>query len=148
MEPVEQRRLLVADNDPVIRGTLVELLTAEGYQVAAAADGPAVLAAVEQQPPDLLLLDVRMPGASGMEVLAKLPAGDERPDVIIITAFGIATEAIKVIQAGAYGYSAKPFNLDEALRQAARLLDLEPAALRERLDALGLAPATADELGG
>jgi two-component system, NtrC family, response regulator AtoC len=113
-------RVLVADDDLTIREVLTALLEGEGYQVEEAGDGGSVLAAVEQNPPDLILLDVRMPAATGMDVLKRMPAGPNRPGVIMMTAFTTANEAIKAIQAGAYDYIAKPFNLDEVVLKVNR----------------------------
>jgi two-component system response regulator AtoC len=135
MQSNDQRRLLVADDDDAIRETLVELLSDEGYAVEQAGDGRAVLARLQAAPPpDLVLLDVRMPGASGLEVLAALPAGPERPGVILMTAFSTANEAIRAIQAGAYDYIAKPFHLDEVRLKVARWF--ERRALEQHLSVL------------
>jgi two-component system response regulator AtoC len=113
-------RLLVGDDDATIREVLVTLLEGEGYSVAQAGDGSAVLAALASSPPDLILLDVRMPGATGLEVLRQLPDGPDRPGVIMMTAYSTANEAIKAIQAGAFDYIAKPFNLDEVVLKVGR----------------------------
>ena len=82
----------------------------------------------------LILLDVRMPGATGMDVLQRLPKGDDRPGVIMMTAYSTANEAIRAIQAGAYDYIAKPFNLDEVALKVARFF--EQRALERQLTAM------------
>jgi two-component system response regulator AtoC len=115
---------LIADDDADIRQMLGLFLTTEGYDVDHAWDGTTVLRSLAVAPPDAILLDVRMPGASGLEVLRQLPAGPDRPGIIMMTAYSTANEAIKAIQAGAYDYIAKPFNLDEVLRTLNGWFDL------------------------
>ena len=128
-ETNQTRRLLVADDDAAVREVLVQLLQDEGYAVKQAADGTAVLAALEKNEADLLLLDVRMPGASGMDVLKRLPAEGDRPGIIIMTAFSTANMAIQAIQAGAYDYITKPFdNLDEVLLTINRFFERQELA--------------------
>jgi len=131
--------VLVADDDRTIRRNLVGLLQSEGYQTLEAPDGDAALAAIEAKLPDAVLLDLKMPGRDGLEVLAELgPALAELP-VIVVTAFGGSAAAIEAMRRGAYDYLSKPFDLDEvlltlkrALRQ--RALTFEVKALRARTD--------------
>ena len=124
------RRVLVADDDATIRQALVELLEDEGYQVEQAADGTAVLTAVQQSTTDLVLLDVRMPGATGIEVLKQVSGGGNghHPGIIIMTAYSTANLAIQAIQAGAYDYITKPFNLDEVLLTVGRWFEVQELA--------------------
>src|SRR5207245_3610408 len=96
----------------------------------------------EADVPDLIFLDVRMPGLDGLAVLGRLRAG--RPDalVIVMTAHGTMETAIQAMQRGAYDYLAKPFDLDEVLLLAeraltARRLTQEVAELRTGLPAAG-----------
>ena len=129
--------VLVADDDRTIRQNLIKLLRAEGYLPLEAADGHEALARIAADAPDAVLLDLKMPGRDGLEVLAVLgPALAELP-VIVITAFGGSTAAIEAMRRGAYDYLTKPFDLDEvlltlrrALRQ--RALSLEVKQLRAR----------------
>jgi two-component system response regulator AtoC len=116
--------VLVADDDPAIRATLVGLLSDEGYRVVEAADAAAVLAQVNgSEPPALVLLDVRMPGAKDLDLLRQLLDRKDPPGVIMMTAFSTANLAIRAIQAGAYDYIAKPFHLDEVALTAARFFE-------------------------
>jgi len=129
--------VLVADDDRTIRRNLVLLLRSEGYEALEAADGGEALARVRADGPDAVLLDLKMPGRDGLEVLAELgPALADLP-VIVITAFGGSAAAIEAMRRGAYDYLTKPFDLDEvlltlkrALRQ--RALAAEVKALRAR----------------
>ena len=131
--------VLVADDDRTIRRNLILLLRSEGYQALEAADGDEALARIAADAPDAVLLDLKMPGRDGLDVLKELgPALADLP-VIVITALGGSTAAIEAMRRGAYDYLTKPFDLDEvlltlnrALRQ--RALAFEVKALRARAD--------------
>ena len=133
-------KILVADDDRTIRRNLVLLLRSEGYQTLEAADGDEALARIKSDAPDAVLLDLKMPGRDGLEVLADLgPALADLP-VIVVTALGGSAAAIEAMRRGAYDYLTKPFDLDEvlltlkrALKQ--RALAREVKALRERAGA-------------
>jgi two-component system response regulator AtoC len=115
LDPVQPRRVLIADDDAAMRRALTMVLESEGYLVEEAADGAVVLAALTRSQPDLILLDVRMPGATGLDVLKRIFATSSRPGIIMMTAYSTANMAIQAIQAGAYDFIAKPFSLDEVL---------------------------------
>ena len=127
--------VLVADDDRTIRRNLIRLLQSEGYQAFEASDGDEALSLIRARSPDAVLLDLKMPGRDGLEVLAALgPALADLP-VIVVTAFGGSAAAIEAMRRGAYDYLSKPFDLDEvlltlkrALRQ--RALAFEVRALR------------------
>ena len=129
--------VLVADDDRTIRRNLVRLLQSEGYQALEGADGDEALASIQADNPDAVLLDLKMPGRDGLDVLGELgPALADLP-VIVVTAFGGSAAAIEAMRRGAYDYLSKPFDLDEvvltlkrALRQ--RALAFEVKALRAR----------------
>jgi two-component system response regulator AtoC len=129
--------VLVADDDRTIRRNLVRLLESEGYRALEAPDGDAALASIRSDKPDAVLLDLKMPGRDGLEVLGELgPELAELP-VIVVTAFGGSSPAIEAMRRGAYDYLTKPFDLDEvlltlkrALKQ--RALTFEIKALRSR----------------
>ena len=141
--------ILVADDDRTIRRNLVLLLEAEGYRTLEAADGDEALALIRAENPDAVLLDLKMPGRDGLDVLAELgPALADLP-VIVVTAFGGSAAAIEAMRRGAYDYLTKPFDLDEvlltlkrALRQ--RALAAEVRALREARAAAGESEAEGD----
>ncbi|SIN98108.1 two-component system, NtrC family, response regulator AtoC [Singulisphaera sp. GP187] len=130
-------KVLVVDDDRTIRRNLVRLLQSEGYQALEAANGDEALACIRAEDPDAVLLDLKMPGRDGLEVLGELgPALADLP-VIVVTAFGGSAAAIEAMRRGAYDYLSKPFDLDEvlltlkrALRQ--RALAFEVRALRAR----------------
>jgi two-component system response regulator AtoC len=127
--------VLVADDDRTIRRNLVLLLQSEGFRTLEAADGNEALAKIRAREPAAVLLDLKMPGRDGLEVLAELgPALVDLP-VIVVTAYGGSAAAIEAMRRGAYDYLTKPFDLDEvhltlkrALQQ--RALAFEVRALR------------------
>jgi len=135
----EHALILVADDDRTIRRNLVRLLQAEGYTTHEAADGVEALDSIRNDPPAAVLLDLKMPGRDGLEVLRELgPMLGELP-VIAITAFGGSAAAIEAMRQGAYDYLSKPFDLDEVLltlRRALhqRRLAAEVRSLRQELE--------------
>jgi two-component system response regulator AtoC len=114
--------VLVAADDRTIRRNLVRLLQAEGYHALEAADGEQALTSIRSENPDAVLLDLKMPGRDGLEVLGALgPALADLP-VIVVTAFGGSAVAIEAMRRGAYDYLTKPFDLDEVLLTLKRAL--------------------------
>ena len=115
--------ILVADDDPVARDLLAEVLAKEGYQVLAAGDGTEALELARGAPIDLALIDLRMPELDGLAVLRGLQG--VRPDVpvIILTAFATIETAMEAIRAGAYDYLSKPFQLELIRLRARRALE-------------------------
>ncbi|GIV98287.1 MAG: acetoacetate metabolism regulatory protein AtoC [Herpetosiphonaceae bacterium] len=147
----DQRRILVADDDEGISTLLHDLLTEEGYTVEVAHSGGEVFNRLQGNNFDLLLLDVRMPGSDGLAILEQLrKAGDDIP-VIMITAHGTSSTAIRAMQIGAYDYLLKPFEVEEvvllvqrvfehqALASKVRDLEQRPFDPRERI--IGSSPA-------
>ena len=131
-------RILVADDEDGVRWVLEKGLREAGYEVTSVKDGESALRHAEADVPDLIFLDVRMPGLDGLAVLGRLRAA--RPDalVIVMTAHGTMETAIQAMQRGAYDYLAKPFDVDEVLLLAeraltARRLTQEVAELRTGL---------------
>ena len=116
------KRILIADDDPVVRALLRNLLSAEGYTVAEAKSGNEVLQALTDDI-DLVLMDVRMPGLGGMEVLQRLKEQGREVGVLIMTAYGSSNLAIRAIQLGAYDYITKPFELEDVLLTVSRYFE-------------------------
>ena len=130
-------KVLVADDDRTIRRNLVKLLESEGFTALEAADGDRALESIRVHAPDAVLLDLKMPGRDGLEVLNELGSALADLPVIVVTAFGGSSAAIEAMRRGAYDYLSKPFDLDEllltlkrALKQ--RALAFEVKALRAR----------------
>jgi two-component system response regulator AtoC len=120
-------RILIVDDDEALRESLALVLSAEEYEVLAAADGPAALALLERGPVDVVLCDLRMPGVDGLELLPQLSRRLPGATLILMSAHGGPDLAIEAMQSGAYDYLAKPFSPSEAL------LTIRKARERERL---------------
>jgi DNA-binding response OmpR family regulator len=102
-------RILVVDDDHMIHDLLHATLSFGGHEIAVAEDGEAALAALSPNPPDVIVLDLDLPGESGSEILARLRARGTRAPVIVLTASGRGREA-SLRSAGATGYVTKPFS--------------------------------------
>jgi len=132
-------RILVVDDDTPTRTMLRRLLTTEGYAVDEASDGPTALQKVAARAPDLLLLDVMMPGQDGLDVLAELRRTSDVP-VILLTAKGDEADRVLGFRFGADDYVVKPFSTAElASRIAAVLRRTGVAQPSTQLDFDGLA---------
>jgi DNA-binding NtrC family response regulator len=121
--------ILVIDDEMEIREGLELLLSSEGYQVASAETGGAGLAALEEKPFDLLLLDVSLPDKNGIEVLKEIRRRDPYLSIILITAYGSIDMARAAFKSGAQDYITKPWTNDELLAQVAQAV--ESSRLRE-----------------
>ena len=108
-------KILLVDDETAILDTLEILFRGEGYDVAVADSGPKALAALEDERPDIVLTDIRMPGATGLEVLAQARAVDPEIAVILMTAQASLQSAVRAVNEGAYYYLQKPFANDELL---------------------------------
>ena len=133
------KRVLIADDEKNMRWVLGESLAAEGYEVIEASDGKEALAAIDEQHPDLMVLDHKMPSPDGMEVLRRLRAKGETFPVIMLTAHGNVETAVEAMKAGATEYLTKPFDLEElklSIDKAIRISELsaEVERLRDELD--------------
>jgi two-component system response regulator MprA len=123
--------VLVVDDDVSIRRMLERTLAAEGYRVEAAADGGAALAAVERSMPDLLVLDVAMPGVDGLTVCRRLRKAGVAAPILLLTARDAVGDRVAGLDAGADDYLVKPFATEELLARARALLrrGLEPGEI-------------------
>jgi DNA-binding NtrC family response regulator len=126
----ENDRILVADDDAVIREGLRRILTAEGYDVETVSNGRAALERLEQQRFKLLVTDLKMPGMSGLEVLQSLRACQPELPVVLITGYAAIDNAVEAMKNGATDYLSKPFSNDEivskvknAMKSRAVLID-------------------------
>jgi DNA-binding NtrC family response regulator len=110
---VRKHKILVVDDEQLIRWSLEQNLKKQGYEVMTAGSGEDALRLLREETPDLMLLDIQLPGISGMEVLEKVKEMEEEIIVIMVTALGVLETAVKAMRIGAYDYINKPFNLDE-----------------------------------
>ncbi|MCO5219353.1 MAG: sigma-54 dependent transcriptional regulator [Thermomicrobiales bacterium] len=113
--------ILIADDDASMREMLREFLADEGYETIEVETGSAVESAISEQNPALVLMDIRLPDKSGLDVLKELK-GPQKP-VIVMTAFGGSGVAIEAMRLGAYDYITKPFDLDDVSQVLKRYFD-------------------------
>jgi DNA-binding NtrC family response regulator len=121
-------KILVVDDETAILETLEILFRGEGWEVAVADSGPRALAALVAEKPDIVLTDIRMPGAGGLEVLSEARAVDPEMPVILMTAQASLQTAVRAVNEGAYYYLQKPFANDELIaicRRAAEARELK-----------------------
>ncbi|GLW67930.1 DNA-binding response regulator [Kitasatospora phosalacinea] len=119
-------RVLVVDDDAAIRRSLERGLRLSGFRVAVAADGAQALAALAAEPPDVLVLDVGMPGLSGTEVCRTLRARADDTPVLMLSALDELADRVAGLQAGADDYLVKPFALEELVLRLHALLRRRP----------------------
>lgn len=120
-------RILLIDDEPLITESLSYSLQREGYEVEAVADGYLALPAIEAYQPDLIVLDIMLPGMSGIEICQKLRAQSSTP-VIMLTARGDELDRVLGLEIGADDYLSKPFSFRELLariRATLRRVDLD-----------------------
>ncbi len=117
-------RILIVDDEKLVRWALREDFQKRGYEVDEAEDGAEALTKIEAEPYQLILLDIRLPGENGIEVLRKAKQIDPDLIVIMMTAYGDIETAVEAMKAGANDYVSKPFNLDELQTRAERAIEI------------------------
>ena len=115
-------RVLVVDDDRAIRESLERVLRLEGYEPDVAADGAAALSAIREHQPDVVVLDLMMPGVDGLTVARVLRAEKNKVPILMLTARTETSDRVAGLDAGADDYLAKPFDLDELLARLRALL--------------------------
>jgi len=147
---MESEKVLIVDDEPAIRSALRMVLEYEGYSVAEAKDGLTALAAAAKELPDIVLLDIKMPGMDGMEVLEELRRRDPRLPVIMLSGHGTISTAVAAVKLGATDFLEKPPEQDRILltiRNALQRSRLQQEVqtlrdeLRERAAMIGDSPA-------
>jgi DNA-binding response OmpR family regulator len=133
------KRILVADDDRIVREWLTGILRAERFLVSTAADGAATLKRLRSGRFDLVLLDIRMPRMSGLDVLAALRRKRNAPKVIVITSDDSPATVLAAIRENAHQYIAKPIN-----REALMALIRQTLGKRARIQAIGVISARPD----
>jgi DNA-binding NtrC family response regulator len=116
-------RILVTDDEEDVRWMIVTLLRRHGLEPVEAEGGRAALKRVAREPLDAMLLDVRMPGCDGMEVLQEVRKLDPGLPVILVTAHGTITSAVEAVKMGAYDYVTKPFDNDDLVLKLCRAVE-------------------------
>jgi len=132
-------RILIIDDEPAIRDAMRMVLEYEGYECLMAGSGPEGMAVVEKEHPDLVFLDIKMPGLDGLEVLSRLRGLYEALPVVIISAHGTTSAALEAGRLGAFRFIEKPLSKDyvlDAIREGLELgtLRRENRTLRSALE--------------
>ncbi len=147
METMDRRRVLVVDDDPNVLRVMKRGLVYAGYQVDEADSGESALVSARDRPPDLVVLDVMLPGLDGLEVCRRLRADSSQLPILLLTARDRVPDRVAGLDAGADDYLVKPFAFDELLARVRALLRrTKPAAEGEvyRYADLTIDPATRD----
>ena len=131
-------KVLLAEDELLIAETLGDSLEEAGFQVLKAVDTDSALATLRDQDPDVVLTDIRMPGAGGMEILRASVESDKQRPVIVMTGFATVDNAVEAMRLGAINYIQKPFSNDAVVQMVrgsskVRALEAENKSLREQL---------------
>ncbi|ALP36634.1 two-component system response regulator [Paenibacillus sp. IHB B 3084] len=110
---MEKKKVLIVDDQNGIRILLMEVFGSEGYETFQAANGKIALEIVEKEPPDLVLLDMKIPGMDGLEILKHLKTMNPDIKVIMMTAYGELDMIKEATELGALMHFTKPFDIDE-----------------------------------
>jgi Nif-specific regulatory protein len=130
----ETIRILIVDDEKGSRETLGDILREEGYAVTVAGDADQALEQVEAGSFDIALLDIRLPGMDGVELLGRIRRMSPGTSVIMITAYATVENSIEALNLGAWSYLTKPLNIDEVKIQIRRVIDrMRLAGERDRL---------------
>jgi two-component system OmpR family response regulator len=121
-------KILVADDDRTTRFAISSMLKKAGYSVTSVKDGAEALRQIQRINFDLAFLDIWMPGLTGLEVLARVRAGETRPKIIIMTSDGTPQSVLQAVKEQAYEYLSKPFLPKEAVEVAQRALEQNAVA--------------------
>lgn len=132
-------KILIVDDNEVMRFTLTELLEESGFESNAVGDGIAALEEVKNNFYDLVILDLRLPGMNGLEILRKIKLSNKTLPVIMLTAFGEITTAVQAIKQGAHDFITKPFDNEAIIISIRKALEMkylsqEVNILRKKLD--------------
>jgi two-component system nitrogen regulation response regulator GlnG len=120
------KHILLVDDEEAVCWSLQRALGREGHSVAVAASAEQAFALLNQQRPDVVVLDVRLPGMDGLTALARLRRIAPDLPVIVVTAFGDLPTAVRAVEGGAFDYLAKPFDLHQAIECVNRALQRRP----------------------
>ncbi|MCU0580653.1 MAG: sigma-54 dependent transcriptional regulator [Desulfobacterota bacterium] len=135
----EQPKILIVDDEQIVRESLANWLQEDGYRIAVAADGSEALQKIKEFPFHIVLLDLKMPGLDGIQVLQAIKKDFPDTEVILMTAYGSVHTAVEAIKAGAYDYIVKPFDPEEVGLLIKKILEhkdliMENLVLRQKLE--------------
>lgn len=131
-------KILVVDDEETVRMLSRRVLQAAGYDVVTAADGQEALAVIADGDIDMVLLDINMPGLSGIDVLGKISTDWPNTCVIMVTAVADVQTAVAAMKLGAYEYITKPFDQDEMLRKIRQSIETWQEQLQDKQSYLQL----------
>ncbi|TWT88867.1 Photosynthetic apparatus regulatory protein RegA [Pseudobythopirellula maris] len=123
-----QNSLLLVDDDEFLRERMSRALAARGLQVRAAAGADEALALVRESAPDMAVLDLKMPGMNGIDLLKEIKRLSPHTEIVILTGYGSIANAVEAVQAGAANYVTKPADADQVLAALKRGAPVEAAA--------------------
>lgn len=125
-----KKKILIVDDDPQIRKILERMLTGELYELSQAADGEIAFRMVQADPPDLVILDIMMPGMSGIEVCRKIREQDpaKHIHVLMLSAKDSQSDRRRALEYGADDYVTKPFHIASLARKIQYMLEKPPAS--------------------
>lgn len=110
-------KILIVDDEERFRTTMCKLLTIRGFDAVAVEGGLKAIEHAKEQPCDVVILDVRMPEMSGVDVLAEIKKVDADIEVIIMTGYASVDTAKEILTRGAYDYMLKPYSIDELVEK-------------------------------
>ncbi|MCX5841031.1 MAG: response regulator, partial [Deltaproteobacteria bacterium] len=119
--------ILIVEDEKLLLSSLKKALSRDGYHIVTATRGEEVMDSFRENNPDIVLLDVKLPGEDGMQVLKRMKIADMNVPIIIMTAFSGIKGAVEAIKLGAYDYIAKPFDIEELKFVLARCLASQKA---------------------
>lgn len=125
--------ILIVEDDNTIRVTVGNFLARQGFDVEVAEDGTQALAMLKERSFSLILLDLRLPDMNGLDILATIRESDDRPLVVIMTAYPEVRTAVAALKAGAYDYINKPFDLEDLRELIGRALETPPPPAGSRM---------------
>ncbi len=116
-------RILVVDDEKLIRWSLTEKLTKEGYEVTTAESGEEAIQMINQELPDLIMQDIKLPGISGLEILEYVKQVRPESLVIMMSAYGDIDTTVKSMKLGAFDFLEKPFDFEKMKIMIAKALE-------------------------
>jgi two-component system response regulator RegA len=119
-EPAIARSLLIVEDDDVFRGRLARAFRERGFEVREAGDAAGAAELAQQEPPEFAVVDLRLQGGSGLEVVKSLNALDSTTVIVVLTGYGSIATALEAVRLGATHYLTKPADVDEILAGFAR----------------------------
>lgn len=125
-------KIMIVEDDAKMRKAITAIMKKQGYDVVAAADGESGLERAQQNDYDLAIVDLKLPGIDGLEVLKRLKAKDRTISVVMVTAYATVDSAIEAMKEGAEDYIPKPFNLEEIRIVVAKVLEKRELLLKNK----------------